>query len=333
MKKSMSHGWAFCLLNALPVFGLAQMASVVQITDEADIEFVLVPAGSFEMGTSEPLDVLMRSHPNIEPSRAKQLLDEKPSHQVVISRGFYLGKYEITVQQFSRFIKESGYVPESISDKTGGYGFDLAYDRTRVESADAFEGRNLKYSWKDPGFSQTGDSPVTNVTWADAVAMAKWLTQKEGVSYRLPTEAEWEYACKAGSNSRYSNGDSPAQLIQIGNTFDQSALPYWVRWHDRALAGSDGFAFTAPVGRFVPNSFGLHDMLGNVWEWVSDWYGADYYSRLEQIDPAGPESGTERVRRGGSWHTWALYARCGFRNWNTPSSRYPLLGFRLVREL
>ena len=163
--------------------------------------------------------------------------------------------------------------------------------------------------------------------------MARWLSQKEGVLYRLPTEAEWEYACRAGTRTRYANGDDPAALSRIANTFDQEAVPFWTRWHEHALKSSDGYAFTAPVGRFEANAFGLNDMSGNVWEWVSDWYAADYYAQAPELDPKGPAQGSEHVRRGGSWHTWALYARCGFRNWNTPQSRYPLLGFRLVREI
>ena len=120
------------------------------------------------------------------------------------------------------------------------------------------------------------------------------------------------------------------------NLFDQAAAPYWPRWRQHALPGSDGHAFTAPVGSFAPNAWGLHDMHGNVWEWVSDWHGDDYYAQLAAqgtaVDPQGPAEGTVRVRRGGSWHTWPLYARVAFRNWNTPETRYVLVGFRLLRE-
>jgi formylglycine-generating enzyme len=105
-------------------------------------------------------------------------------------------------------------------------------------------------------------------------------------------------------------------------------VPHWPQWQDRALDHRDGHAFTAPVGRYAPNAFGLHDLHGNVWEWHAD----DYYARSPVDDPTGPAEGSVRVRRGGSWHTWPLYARCAFRNWNSPQTRYTLVGMRLVME-
>ena len=172
-----------------------------------------------------------------------------------------------------------------------------------------------------------------NVTWNDAQALAQWLSRTEGHRYRLPTEAEWEYACRAGTRTRYPHGDDPQGLLHTANTFDQEVAPLWPRWQQHALAGSDGHVFTAPVGSYAPNAFGLHDMLGNAWEWVSDWHGDTYYAHSPRNDPQGPADGTVRVRRGGSWHTWSFYARCGYRNWNSPQTRYTLVGMRLVREI
>ena len=205
-------------------------------------------------------------------------------------------------------------------------------DKNRQEVDDAFEGRNTKFSLMNPGFSQSSAHPVVNVSWNDAVAMSDWLTKKEGVRYRLPTEAEWEYACLANQQKRYSSTDSPADLSKLANTFDKDAAIHWTRWGDFALDGHDGYSFTAPVASFQANDFGLHDMVGNVGEWVSDNYDVNYYYHSDLIDPQGADSSNAKVRRGGSWHAWSLYARCSYRNYNTPSSRYPVLGFRLVRE-
>ena len=319
-------------LLALPLL-LAACAAPPPATDTLGIAFVRVPAGEFSMGSDEPASRLAASYPGLEPSRFEGLSDEAPVHRVRITRPFEMARHEVTVGQFRAFLQRSGHVPESIADGTGGYGYNPAYDPATTPRRDAFEGRSPRYSWQNPGFAQGDDHPVVNVTWNDATALARWLTQQEGRTYRLPTEAEWEYACRAGGTGRYQHGDDPAGLVRVGNTFDEDAAANWPAWRDRALPGRDGHAFTAPVGRYAPNAFGLHDLHGNVWEWVSDWYGEDYYARSPTDDPQGPADGSVKVRRGGSWHTWPLYARCGFRNWNTVQTRYTLVGIRLVREL
>lgn len=301
-------------------------------TNSLGMEFVQLPAGSFWMGSEETVEELAAAYPLLDASRFKALADEAPVHQVHISRPFWLGKHEVTLGQFRLFLQASGHVPESVADGTGGYGYNPEYDPATTTRGDAFEGRSPRYRWDNPGFAQADDHPVVNVTWNDAQAMAQWLTQREGVRYRLPTEAEWEYACRAQSRTRYPHGNDPATLTRYANVFDQAAAPYWPRWRQHALPGSDGHAFTAPVGSHEPNAWGLHDMLGNVWEWVADWHDDTYYARSPQTDPQGPETGSVRVRRGGSWHTWAFYARCSYRNWNTPQTRYTLVGFRLLRE-
>ena len=330
-------------LRSLAPLLVAAVTSVAQAADRASappaqienslgMRFVLVPAGEFLMGSDESPQALAAAFPDLERRRFDALADEAPVHRVRITRPFYLGRHEVTVGQFRRFLELSGYVPESVADGTGGYGFNPAYDPATTSRGDAFEGRDPRYSWANPGFAQGDDHPVLNVTWNDAVAMAGWLSRTEGRRYRLPTEAEWEYACRAGSSTRYPNGNNPQRLPEIANTFDADSAVNWSRWSSFALARSDGFAFTAPVGRFAPNAWGLHDMLGNAWEWVSDWHADDYYAQSPINDPQGPADGDVRVRRGGSWHSWSLYARCAYRNWNAPSTRYTLVGMRLLLE-
>ncbi|MET0518143.1 MAG: formylglycine-generating enzyme family protein [Burkholderiaceae bacterium] len=300
---------------------------------------VRIPAGEFLMGSEESPATLARAYPQLPPERFAQLQDEAPVHRVRITRAFWLGRSEVTVGQFRRFLEASGYVPESEADGTGAYGWRADYDPATSRRGDAFEGRDRRYSWRNPGFPQGDDHPVVNVTWNDAQALAAWLTQTEGRRYRLPTEAEWEYAARAGTRTRYSSGDDPQSLLRAANVFDADSARYWPRWQDMALAGSDGYAFTAPVASFAPNAWGLYDMHGNAWEWVSDWYGEDYYAESARAskngavdDPQGPADGNVRLRRGGSWHTWPFYARASFRNWNAPDTRYVLVGIRLLRE-
>lgn len=318
------------LLAACSAAGQHRSPSVFE--NSLGMKFVLVPAGDFLMGSDETPASLARDFPQYETARFLQLNDEAPVHRVRLSQPFWLGQHEVTVGQFRQFLTASGYRPESIADGSGGYGYNANYDPATTVRRDAFQGRDPKYSWSNPGFQQSDDQPVVNVTWNDAQALAEWLSNKEKRRYRLPTEAEWEYACRAGKPTRYSHGDQPQLLAQVSNTFDAEAAPNWPQWSGFALDGSDGFAFTSPVGRFPANAFGLHDMVGNVWEWVADWHDENWYARSPASDPQGPESGTVKVRRGGSWHTWALYARCTFRNWNTPETRYTLVGIRLLVE-
>ncbi len=322
---------------SLGLLGLFARASPplapVPAENSIGMKFVRIPAGEFEMGSDESADSLARDYPGYERVRFSALADEAPRHRVRITRAFELGQHEVTVGQFRRFLAQSGHVPESVADGSGAYGFDPAYDPALSERGDAFDGRDPKYAWDRTGFPQGEDHPVVNISWNDAVALAEWLSRREGRRYRLPTEAEWEYACRAGSRSRYHSGDAPASLSAAANVFDADSARHWPAWQARALARSDGHAFTSPVGRFAPNAWGLYDMHGNAWEWVSDWYGETYYAESPPDDPAGPPTGKVRVRRGGSWHTWALYARSAFRNWNTPETRYPLVGVRLLREL
>jgi formylglycine-generating enzyme required for sulfatase activity len=295
------------------------------VTNTVGMKLVKIPAGEFVMGDNDTLEELARVYPRYRGPRIDVLTDEPP-HKIRITRPFYMGAHEVTIGQFKRFVADTGFKTEPERDGTGGWGIDL---KNKVWS----DGRRKEYSWRNPGFPQGDDHPVVNITWADAVEFCRWLSRKEGATYRLPTEAEWEYACRAGTNTRYHFGDDPAKLPEYANTYDASSARAFPEWADWAVKGDDGFPFTAPVGSFKPNAFGLYDMHGNVWEWCSDFYGEDYYKQSPVDDPKGPPSGRRHSRRGGGWHVWPLYCRSCYRNYNTPQSRYLNLGLRVVREL
>jgi formylglycine-generating enzyme required for sulfatase activity len=294
------------------------------ITNSIDMKLVKIPAGEFVMGSGESLESLAKAFPAYEPRRFA-VLDDDPPHRVRITKPFFMGVHEVTIGQFKRFLAETGYRTEPERDGTGGWGYN--------PETQEIEGRNPKYSWRNPGFPQADDHPVVNITWNDAVEFCRWLSKKEGKTYRLPTEAEWEYACRAGTTTRYNCGDDPESLTKSANTFDADSRPLYEAWSRFALKSSDGFKYTAPVGSFRPNAFGLYDMHGNVWEWCSDFYGDDYYRNKSPLDdPKGPPSGRRHSRRGGCWHSFALYVRSNYRNYNTPQSRYANLGLRVVLE-
>jgi len=302
----------------------AAWAQYQQIDEERknsiDMQLVLIPAGRFLMGSPETDDELM----DVFPYAAEQrFAGERPVHRVTISRPFYLSKYEVTKGLFKKFADESSYKTDAEKDGKGGWGYTGDKDKP-------FAYRPT-FTWRDWGVEQGDTSPVVNVSHNDAVAFCEWLSKKEGKKYRLPTEAEWEYACRAGTTSRYYNGDDPEELTKIGNVWD-AAVREKVSGATNSLNSSDGWPLTSPVGRFRPNNFGLYDMIGNAWEWCSDRYGIDYYSISPQHDPSGPNSGSYRVFRGGCWGPAAVDCRAARRGGRLPGFRDDNLGFRVARS-
>ncbi|MCI5157678.1 MAG: hypothetical protein D3906_04420 [Candidatus Electrothrix sp. AUS1_2] len=223
--------------------------------------------------------------------------DEGPVHKVCVD-GFWLGKYEVTNGQFRRF-------------------------RPRHDSGE-YEGKSLN------GEKQ----PVVRVSWEDARDYAVWLARQSGQEIRLPTEAEWEYAARAGTSTARFWGDAPDDACRYANVHDQtSKKENGFSWMNHNC--NDGYAVTAPVGSFRDNAFGLHDMLGNVWEWCADWYDTGYSEQVGD-NPQGPATGELRVLRGGSWSDIPDDVRCSIRDRNDPDNRYiryDFMGFRVVFSL
>ncbi len=274
------------------------------IENSIGMKLARIPAGTFRMGGPRT--------------------NERPVREVRITRPFLMGVHEVTVGQFRSFVAATGYRTEAERDVAGGYGIDFATAKVRQQSG---------IDWLHPGFpsfEQGEDHPVLLVSWNDAEAFLDWLSEKEGRAYSLPTEAQWEYAARAGTQTDYFTGDDPASLCEAANIAD-AALLRTVPATRGHVAWDDGYPFTAPVGRFKANAFGLHDMHGNVWEWCADWYGEPYDHVSPVDDPAGPPVGRFRAIRGGGWFNGPGQNRSAQRIYFDPSFRYCLLsGFRVV---
>ena len=253
-------------------------------TKTANISLKLIPAGTFMMGS-----------PNDQGGS-----DERPQHEVKISKPFYLGIYPVTQGQYAKLV---GKNPSYFASTGGG-----KEEVTRMD---------------------TSQLPVEQVSWDDAVAFCNAMSKADGLSpyyestgehvsiaggagYRLPTEAEWEYACRAGTTTPYSFVGRENELIRHA-------------WFDKNADGR-----TRVVGEMKSNPFGLHDMHGNVWEWTWDPYEADYYFRSPDVDPQGPAQAANHVIRGGGWGSTAAACRSAFRSRSTPGDRDYDLGFRLA---
>jgi hypothetical protein len=226
---------------------------------------------------------------------------------VRITKPFYLGKHHVTVGQFKQFVDATGYKTDAETDGKPTQGY--------------FDGKGLSakegYNWRQVGFAQTGDHPVVIVTFRDAQAFCAWLSRQEGRKYQLPTEAQWEYACRAGNPTESCFGDNPSAM------------------HQYAWSGGNSGIKTHPVGKKLPNAFGLYDMQGNAQQWCSDWYDPQYYAHSPLDDPAGPSEnkGLGRVTRGCSYAfhprdlRFAKHVPC------SPNDRTNDLGFRVALAL
>lgn len=262
-------------------------------------ELVVVPAGNFLMGA---------------PSREAGSGDsERPRHSVNIPRPLAVSRFEITRGQYAAFVDTSGHRSEGSCYVWVGQEWVNQVGR----------------SWRDPDFRQSDDHPAVCVSWNDAKAYVAWLSMKTGKAYRLLSESEWEYVARGGTRTSRYWGDDPGLACEYANVHDadtQQARRF--DWEPHEC--HDGFVETAPVGRFKANAFGLHDTLGNVWEWVEDCQSVNYVGAPNDGSARVSENCPQRVYRGGGWSGPAS-VRAAVRNSNTPNYRSQLLGFRVVR--
>lgn len=268
-----------------------------------------IPGGRFMMGSSgtETVD---------QGADAARVSNERPQHAVTIAAGFRLAPHEVTRAEFARFVTATGRDMAGCGNwENGGWVVHPEFD------------------WRNPGFGQTDDDPVVCVSWVDASDYIGWLNARTGRSYRLPTEAEWEYAARAGHEGLH-NWDDDRQACRYANGADQAAaraqqLP---QREGIIFDCDDGFAHTSPVGRLAANAFGLHDMLGNAWEWVADCYAPGYDGA--PVDGSALTSGEcgQRVLRGGSWKYPARTVRFAIRGPGRVATRTNNAGFRLAAD-
>ncbi|WP_165840725.1 SUMF1/EgtB/PvdO family nonheme iron enzyme [Pseudomonas sp. SDI] len=291
------------------------------IEPASGLRFVRVPAGSFTMGST---------FAQTQPAADQQwFIDEAPPHRVTLSREFWLASTETTIAAFSRFVDETGYVTsaERSGQSLGVYA--VSTDAQGVQSGQWAVGANL--TWRSPGWTATDQHPVVHISWADAQAFVQWLRDKTGRPFRLPTEAEWEYAAGGSQHTRYSWGEQQPSSAREGNIADLSfsnAYPLWKYPVFKTV--NDHYVHTAPVGSFVANDFGLFDMTGNVWEWCADRYAADTYVSGPELDPQGAATGSERVHRGGGFDWELPYLRVAKRRHGSEQQSAANIGFRVA---
>jgi formylglycine-generating enzyme required for sulfatase activity len=258
---------------------------------------VVLPTGHFQQGAGDGV------------SDASEL----PAHEVVINYSLAMSSGDVTVAEFREF---------------------AAATQRDLTGCNVYDGRwqfQENAGWQEPGFVQTDAHPVTCVSWDDAVAYAGWLSQKGGHQYRLPSASEWEFAARAGSAAAQPWGDDAAAACKHANVADAKAAQRYPGWS--VFPCMDGYANTAPAGSFEANSFGLQDLLGNVFQWVQDCWHDDYVAAPGDGAPRQDGSCDERELRGGSWFTAPQFVTAAYRNRFAHGYRSSTVGFRVVREM
>ena len=264
-------------------------------------DMVVIPSGTVLMGS---------------PANESGRFDgEGLVHAVTIARPLAVGKYAVTRGQFRRFVEETARI----------LGSCLKWDGKEFKASP-------KWTWNNVWFEQDDTHPVVCVNWEDARAYAEWLSRKTGKNYRLPSEAEWEYAARGGTaTSRYWGEDS-SQACAYANVADLDGKQRQPEWADVHQC-HDGWVGTTPVGRYRPNAFGLYDMLGNAWQWTDDCWNNNYSGAPTDARAWAIGDCSLRVVRGGGWDSGPRFVRSAFRYGSAAEYRVNDVGFRLARTL
>ncbi len=309
LKRHLTPAFLFLIFFCFASFGLWSLTEGGQ----AEYQIIDTRPGETIPGDVQTMDVALTNDVSIKmvyvpggnfrmgvPDRERGASPgEKILHNVTLD-AYWMGQFEITNEQYRLFRPE--------------------------HSSQDYKGLSLN------GAKQ----PVVHVSWNDANAFCEWLSEKTGRRFQLPTEAQWEYACRAGSTTAYSRDNSIASLEGYENVYDltsKAEIDYSYGGYSPPPAPwEDGFAVSAPVGSFKPNAWGFYDMAGNVREWCRDWYGEFYYSESPEQNPTGPPSGEKKIARGGFWADPLALHRSGYRDYQPPNAEYFVWGFRVVLE-
>lgn len=311
--RSANQGIRHFTRGALLAGGVAVMLGCSQASEAEDSvaaecadcpEMVTVPGGTFTMGRDGG-----------EPDRY-----DGPPHEVTLP-SFELAKYEVTHGEYKAFVEETGHVSAQACSV----------------AVDGLWGHRDWANWQNPGLGRDpqDNEPVACVSWNDATAYINWLSDKTGEPYRLPTEAEFEYAVRGGSDSTFPWGEDPETGCEVGNFFDSEGKKAVPDFPWEGTVCSDGYGMVAPVGSFKPNPFGLYDIVGNLWEWTQDCYVLPY-PEDKPVDGSAQEVEGEcemRTVRGGSWETRASRMASAWRGRDKPHEAFRTFGFRLARSI
>lgn len=300
------HVWILAMVVAAAAAGSVEAQKAgTGFRDCKDVcpEMVTIPKGRFVMGSPED-------------ERGRET--DEGEHLVSIDYSFAVGKYEVTRAEFAEFVDATRY------DAKGEGCYGLAPDGSKFVPYP-------NYSWENPGYPQTDRDPVVCVNFDDAQAYIDWLSKKTGKKYRLLTEAEWEYAARAGTTTPYFRDTDPDSVCKIANVADQRVKVRYNTW--TVPNCNDNFLYTAPVGSFPANKFGLYDMSGNVWQWTQDCYKSDYDDAPTDGSAFITDTCGQRVLRSSAWYLNQWSARAAYRGWGFPLLRDFGTGFRVARSL
>ena len=255
---------------------------------------------------------------------------EKPAHSISVAP-YAISVTEVTVGQFDQFVTSTGYVTDAERDAGGNAGCFVWSDNGGISRSAARWSWEKNKNWRNPGYKQSDNYPVTCISWNDASNYANWLADETGRAYALPSESQWELAARGGSSGPWGSSSSSKGICAYANVADKSQSTTGSKWNNR-INCTDHHWFSAPVASYKPNGFGLFDMQGNTWEWVADTWADTFSGTPVNGDAYVKGSGEERVLRGGGWDSDAKRSRLSSRSKASASGRAAMTGFRVVLE-